>query len=689
MSDEELLGRLAAGEPETRRRAVERLQELSPAVVGDALRRALGDEDWRVRKEAARAAARIAPRAVALRAALDGLADRDDIGLRNAAVEALVHIGPDAVPGAAEALAHLDADGRKLAVEVLAGAPTLVGMRALASALGDTDPNVVAAAAEALGRAALAGDEALDLAQAALVRALAHPDTAVRGASLDALASLDVEVPFAVLEPFTRDPLLRRSALASLGGHKKLQAFTILAEACGDPSSSVAFEAIASLGRSLERLWEDEATLEHVARVLGAVPGAHARLREAAEATEAATSEAKAGALLALGVVRDPDDVARIAAALDDELAADRAEAALRRFGHDAVAPLVDSGRSAAPPLRGRTLSMLPVLDARDGEALVAVRAALSDASPEVVAPALKSLVLVGGSDDLAPVLGHVGSADARIASAARSTLEVLVERHPEAARRALEASRADEVESVLLRALLAEHGHAEAEDVVTLERALTHADATVRRTAATALGATGTEAAVSAVMLAMADEDDGVAQAALRALGRLGASDTLAGLAASTRDPARLAAVLRALGEADRERALAAARPLLRASAPLVAEAAIDVLASSGGATAAAGLAEAIGHPDLEVVKLALTRLAAIPGDLGTDPLVGSLSHPSPDVRSCAAELLGQRAPSPDVSSVLQARLEREGDAAVRGAVMSALASVSQRLRDERIKAP
>src|SRR4029078_6880015 len=103
-------------------------------------------------------AARVEPRTAVVFAVARALAERDNIGLRNAAVEALVLIGPDAVPGAIDALGRLDGDGRKLAVEVLAGAPTLAGMKTLARAVRDPDPNVVLAIAEGLGKADLAGE---------------------------------------------------------------------------------------------------------------------------------------------------------------------------------------------------------------------------------------------------------------------------------------------------------------------------------------------------------------------------------------------------------------------------------------------------------------------------------------------------------------------------------------------------
>src|ERR1019366_8512607 len=75
-----------------------------------------------------------------------------------------------------------------LAAEVLGGVPDVRGTAALARALEDDDANVRVTAAEALGRAALAGEESRTLAIEALVAALSASDTFLKIAALDSLA---------------------------------------------------------------------------------------------------------------------------------------------------------------------------------------------------------------------------------------------------------------------------------------------------------------------------------------------------------------------------------------------------------------------------------------------------------------------------------------------------------------------
>ncbi len=669
--------RLADPEPEVRRLATKEIPALPAPDSCDLLLVALGDADWRVRKEAATLAARVEPRTAVVFAIARVLGDRDDVGLRNAAVEALVSIGPDAVPGAIDALSRLDADGRKLAVEMLAGAPTLSGMRALAKCLADGDPNVVVAATEGLGRADLAGDEARELATIALTKLLASGTTPARLAALESLRKLGADVPWAALEPLFSDSLLRRPAIAAAGGSLVPRAVRALAEACADPSPTLSLEAAIALGRSIEEGWGDDELLEIAAKTLRASIPARARLRKLARGGDSDPT-GRGAAVLALGLIRDPDDVALIADALADDAVADRAEAALRLFGDDAVEPLLVAGRTGAPSLRGATISMLPQLSSRVPTPLAAVREALVDPSSEVVAPALKSLAIVGGPSDLEAVARHVSSADPKVAGAAHAALLAIAARHLDAARAAAAGidPRGDgALTATIVLGALARAKATKPEDAAFLASALSHRDAAVRRGAIEALAAIGGEDAAVAVTLSLADEEPVVANAAIRALGRLGRGEQLALLAATTRDSIRLGAVLRALKDADPERAFAAARPLLRSREAAVAAAAVEVVGGVAVEARVDALMGAADHPDHEVAKLALAALANTGDERAIAALAHALEHDAEAVRRYAAELLGHEG-GVDAEGLLRAQLDRERSAEVRNAIMAALAA-------------
>ena len=118
---------LGSSDVEDRRQAsVELLAHLEATAALPLLLRALGDDDWRVRKEATQAARAFGGDRALVQALVkvigrddDARDQLDNVGLRNAAVDVLAAAGPAATPVLAVALGGLDADGRKLAIEAL------------------------------------------------------------------------------------------------------------------------------------------------------------------------------------------------------------------------------------------------------------------------------------------------------------------------------------------------------------------------------------------------------------------------------------------------------------------------------------------------------------------------------------------------------------------------------------------
>ena len=88
-ADADLEAGLRSDDPEERRRATARLEEESRGLNVDLLLKALGDADWRVRKEAVAVACRAAPSSEVLRGLIESIHPGSNVGLRNAAVEAI------------------------------------------------------------------------------------------------------------------------------------------------------------------------------------------------------------------------------------------------------------------------------------------------------------------------------------------------------------------------------------------------------------------------------------------------------------------------------------------------------------------------------------------------------------------------------------------------------------------------
>jgi HEAT repeat protein len=689
---------LQQAEPEARRVAVQQIGKVQGREAAELLVRALADEDWRVRKEAATVAPLLEQREEIVAALVAALEETVNIGLRNAAVEALVAIGADAVGATVEALGRLDADARKLAVEVLGGVSDSRGVAALAHALADEDANVRVAAAESLGGAALAGEDARELATSALVAALSMSDSFLKIAALDSLARLEAVLPWGVFEPYAKDPLLRRYAIAAACGSREPEAVCALAYATGDESPTIAREAIVALGdliaSAADRVFsggegaeEDAVLLDLTRDALLVSPVGRANARRAV--LDAEDTLARGGALLVLALLRDGDDVAAFVQALGEDDVAERADTALRLFGPDAVGPLLAAAHSAKPTVRAAALALAASLEGAEVATVrTALREALESGSPEVIACAVEALGPIGDGEDLRRIATLIEHSDERIVATATNAVSELAARHVEVARALLRDAESGHdplsLGCVLLGAIASTQALSD-DDVRLLERALAHDDPQVRRAAVDALAQAGGDAAADAVVFALADEEHEVQLAAVRALGRLGRADPLIGLVADTRDPVLTATTLRALGDADPVRALAAARPLVARADAAVACAAVEAighLASSRSSSRVTqqlsvacedALFAALDHPDPEVVKVAIMLVGARPGARALARLGLCLDHPSWDVRRLAAELLGQDK-SASATALLRARYDREKDPVVRDAIAAAV---------------
>ena len=345
------------------------------------------------------------------------------------------------------------------------------------------------------------------------------------------------------------------------------------------------------------------------------------------------------------------EDVPALVDALDDDDVAERADMALRLFGPSVVRPLLAVARKSKPahPRRGARARGVARRSARGRGARGAPRGARRPLD-RGLSCALEELGPLGDAKDLRRLAKLVWHHDERVTAAATNAVCQLAARHVDAARALLADSRSGHdplVLGCLLLGAIASTQPLQEDDVRLLQRALSHDQPQVRRAAIDALAQGGSDAAADAVVFALADEEHDVQLAAVRALGRLGRAETLVGVVRDTRDPVLTATALRALGDADPDRALAAARPLVAHADAAIACAAVEAIGqlrssrSEGHVsphTAVAcddALFAALEHPDEEVVKLALSLIGAQPGARALARLGLCLDHTSSEVRS------------------------------------------------------
>lgn len=136
---------MSAEDAEERRLALQSLSlkggSAPSAEIIERLRAGLGDEDWRVRKEAVTSSARLVELGDALfELLIEGIVQRENVGLRNSSIEALARLGRRSLEPLLGAMEKVPAQAQKFLVEALgelgelAAVPALIGAVVFGSA---------------------------------------------------------------------------------------------------------------------------------------------------------------------------------------------------------------------------------------------------------------------------------------------------------------------------------------------------------------------------------------------------------------------------------------------------------------------------------------------------------------------------------------------------------------------------
>jgi len=685
----ELEAGFVSEDPESRRRALELLRDSlrdslaeEPTLEGDAparyLLRALGDSDWRVRKQAVEVASSLAPSPELLSGLIRALEPGDNVGLRNAAVDALGAFSEAAVSALAAKLPSLDADGKKLAAEALARTLLPSALDALRPLLLDPDPNVRAAAVDAVATVgATSAPEAFDILAACLKRPA--EEAFVRLSALDGINRLGSLLPWRTIEGMLTDSVLDRSAFAAAGRSGHPEAMPALLAALARARGAGVSAVLAALVE-YTRAFEQNLLLVRAEAPLAAVV---TRLLELSTPTNEDLASRKAALIVsgALGI----EQIAPIAAeALSDVRLLAEADEALSLLGPRAVPALLGRAAKADPETRAACIEIVTGL-ADESSAPLAVAQILTwmaEGPPVVVRAGLGAITLLGDAGCFATVSACLDNEEAQ--SAAETALAALAQRYPASARALARLAKTEGAEAhaaaVIQTVLPAPVRDTVAEDVAYLSLLLSNSAKAVRRAALAGLGNAGSELGAHAAAFALTDEEPEVRHAAVLALSRLHTPDgvfpglpKLLELVEKSDDEDLVAAALGALAEAGDARVLTVLRPLVRNASPMVAVAAIEALARVPDARRVEALIEGLSHAESEVVKASMLAL----GDT-LEPRVRAhfgacLDHHAWDVRRLSADMLG-RAGGDSVHALLRARLTIEDNPLVQEALSRAL---------------
>lgn len=687
-----ILQDLHSPDEEVRRLAVERTPLLPAAEALPILAARLGDESWRVRKSAVECLVRAPEDWPVASHLIAALADGENPGRRNAAVEALVRAGRRMVDPLLAAAGSPDVDVRKLVVDALAGIGSERAVPHLAGMLADPDPNVRAASADALG--AIGGAEAVR-ALCALALGDDH-DTLVRFSALRALARLETPLPAASLKSALAEPVLRPVAFAVLGHGQDPESVDALLAGLAAPSRAAREAAIEALLRVASRC-DGGAAEQLLGRVRRAALASPACVEEAIRRLGEAELGVRLLLVQFLGVVGAPESVVPLLGAARDEALTEVVLETLAGFG-ERVELLLEE-RWQALDVQARALACELLGRSRGTGGAARLVAALEDHDPEVRLAAARGLAcrrdptalralvrrLQTSAGDGEPEAQEerdavtealVGIATAAADDARRSTLELLASGFDGAA---------EPVRLAVARVLREVAGPEHAEHMSLLVQDPSPA---VRCAAVAALGRMGAEPAAEMLHLALADEDAAVRIAAASALAEAAGARTLPDLerllgdddalvrAAGVRAVAGLSPA--ALAEPDtRARVAKLLGGALGDVAP-VAIAAVEAFERLGGTLALAPVRGVIAHRDPEVVQSAVRCLQRHGTEEDVQALLPLLGHPHWAVRADAIQAFAERRLRSAVPPVLR-RLELEQDEFVRDVLLRALARLEE----------
>lgn len=334
-----LTGQLHSPDEEIRRLAVVGLAGFPLNEVKESLVAAMGDESWRVRKEAVDAFLTGAMDEERMEMLVAMLASQDNAGLRNSAVEALERLGNLAVPVLSLHMDEDDHDVRKFVVDILGNIGDAAAVPLLIKALDDRDPNVSAAAAENLGKIADPGSIPH------LVQTLAKNDLWLRFTVLEALCRIGKPMPVDVVVPLLGENLLKKAVFDCIGAIGAADSIPFLLHGLHEKARSARDAAITALIKVRERLPAELASelVDTRLRDLAGSPFVELLL----SAIEGSEGDVKEAIVRMLGLIGDHRAAVPLVHGCRDERLRKHCLDALEIIGEAGMASLIDAFTAA------------------------------------------------------------------------------------------------------------------------------------------------------------------------------------------------------------------------------------------------------------------------------------------------------------------------------------------------------
>jgi HEAT repeat protein len=591
---------LSSADEETRRIAVVGFAEYPIDQTKECLFQALGDESWRVRKEAIEALSGSFPSSDMTEELITLLRSHDNAGLRNAAVEILVRLGAKAVPLLHRYINDRDHDVRKFIVDIMGSIGDSTFVPSLIGALDDPDANVRSAAVENLGK--MGDHEAVK----PLLKLLGRPDVWLQYTILEALGRIGAPVPISNLMPLAGNDLLKKAVYECVGAVSGAEGIPILLEGLGDKSKNARQSAVCALEQLREKLpvVELEGAVDSKLRELKGTPVVDCLL----QLLSVSDTRSKKAAVKILGIIGDERATGALLRGCGDDLLRSCCLQAFKAIGGTITGFLEREYPTADEGERCVITYLCGEMGLKYCEPLL--EQGLADPLPTVRKEAVTACGKLGLAGLIPGISALLSDTDPDVREGAIFSLARLAEQDREnvaQVARSLFSSREAEKRrdaAYLFGAL---------RDSERLSLLMKDENVSVRKTAVSVLADLKDRANTGHLLMALFDEDPEVRVAAALALGETEGQDAIDSLLLLLKDddPWVQCAALKSLGKLGGEKAMHAVESMLPGATGAVMISTIEALGVIGGDRAINLLEHALKNDDEEVVKAAMGLLA------------------------------------------------------------------------------
>jgi HEAT repeat protein len=624
---------MASGDEKVRLKAARSLAEQDALESATPLLGALGDESWRVRRQAVDGLLRHGGQ-TAVKSLLRVMREQHrNLSVLNSALQVFTLSGVDAIEPLTECLTDSDADLRIYAAHALGDQHDPRAIPALIKALDDSDSNVRYHTIEALGR--LRATDAVD----PLLKVAESGDFYLAFPALDALTRIGDSRIGPSIVPLLEDEMLRvpaAEALGQLGDEDAIAPLIGLLNRPGAPALAIS-QALAALYDRYERLYQEGSYIADIVRSSVTAIGAQNLLGSLNDAKD----DGLRALALVLGWMEGEATERALTRLLGRATARKEVVEALVRFGPRVTRLLVEQLDSE--DLETRQSAVIALGRIGDGQAVPALVRVMT-ADDELVIAAAGALAKIGDRrafEALIALIGHPQTAVRQAVVSAINSIghpetparvarllddpDPLVREsavkiagyfgYPECVESLFERCR-DEVESVRRAAIEHIPYLDDPRTPSIVADALENGTAKVRASAAQAFGQLEGPRTLSSLLAAVADPDPWVRYFSARSIGRLGLPDGVPALERLAQtDPANHVRI-----------------------------AAVESLARIGGARVVAFLAPFVESNDNDLARAAIAGLGLIGHPDALPPLLAALRSPDPARRVDALRAVGER---------------------------------------------